>query len=76
MSDGNDVLKARGFSPSVLPEQDQRAGSLGLQPEVSPGGKLLPEDFYMEGPYLVFTAAYHLRRGHCCNSNCRHCPYK
>jgi Family of unknown function (DUF5522) len=36
----------------------------------------LPEDFYMEGPYLVFTAAYHLRRGYCCNSNCRHCPYK
>jgi hypothetical protein len=35
-----------------------------------------PEDFYMDGPYLVFTAAYHLRRGYCCNSNCRHCPYK
>jgi hypothetical protein len=35
-----------------------------------------PEDFYMEGPYLVFTAAYHLRRGYCCNSDCRHCPYK
>lgn len=37
---------------------------------------LLPEHFYMEGPYLVFTAAYHLRRGYCCNSDCRHCPYK
>jgi hypothetical protein len=37
---------------------------------------LRPEDFYMEGPYLVFTAAYHLRRGYCCNSSCRHCPYK
>ncbi len=37
---------------------------------------LRPEDFYMEGPNLVFTAAYHLRRGYCCNSNCRHCPYK
>jgi hypothetical protein len=39
-------------------------------------GELLPEDFYYEGPYLVFTAAYHLKRGYCCNSNCRHCPYK
>jgi Family of unknown function (DUF5522) len=38
--------------------------------------ELLPEDFYYEGPYLVFTAAYHLKRGYCCNSNCRHCPYK
>jgi hypothetical protein len=37
---------------------------------------LRPEDFYMEGPYLVFTAAYHLRRGSCCKSDCRHCPYK
>jgi hypothetical protein len=38
--------------------------------------ELLPEDFYYEGPYLVFTAAYHLKRGYCCNSDCRHCPYK
>lgn len=38
--------------------------------------KLSREDFYYEGPYLVFTAAYHLKRGYCCNSNCRHCPYK
>lgn len=38
-------------------------------------GELLPEDFYYEGPYLVFTAVYHLKRGFCCNSNCRHCPY-
>ena len=41
-----------------------------------PATKLAPEDFYYEGPYLVFTAAYHLKRGYCCNSNCRHCPYK
>jgi hypothetical protein len=37
---------------------------------------LRPEDYYMDGPWLVFTAAYHLRRGYCCNSDCRHCPYK
>ena len=44
-------------------------------PEPAPS-ELLPEDFYYEGPNLVFTAAYHLKRGYCCNSNCRHCPYK
>lgn len=33
------------------------------------------EDFYREGAYVVFTAAYHLRRGRCCESGCRHCPY-
>jgi uncharacterized protein DUF5522 len=36
---------------------------------------LEPEDYYMEGPNLVFTAAYHLKRGYCCESGCRHCPY-
>jgi hypothetical protein len=44
-------------------------------PEPAPS-ELIPEDFYYEGPYLVFTAAYHLKRGYCCNSNCRHCPYR
>jgi hypothetical protein len=24
---------------------------------------------------FVFTAAYHVARGHCCDSGCRHCPY-
>ena len=32
-------------------------------------------DFYREGAYVVFTADYHLRRGYCCESGCRHCPY-
>ena len=42
----------------------------------APVAPLRPGDFYMEGPWVVFTAAYHLRRGYCCNSECRHCPYK
>jgi hypothetical protein len=37
---------------------------------------LAPEDFYFDGPFMVFTAAYHLKRGYCCNSDCRHCPYR
>src|ERR1700722_11684231 len=36
----------------------------------------LGEDYYYEGPYVVFTAQYHLKRGTCCNSGCRHCPYR
>jgi hypothetical protein len=44
--------------------------------DAQPGSRLSHEDFYMEGTFLVFTAAYHLRRGYCCVSNCRHCPYK
>jgi hypothetical protein len=37
---------------------------------------LEPEDYYMEGDYMVFTAAYHVKRGYCCGSGCRHCPYR
>jgi hypothetical protein len=34
------------------------------------------EDFYLDGPYVVFTEAYHLKRGECCHSGCRHCPWR
>jgi 2-iminoacetate synthase ThiH len=37
---------------------------------------LEPEDYYMKGSIMVFTAAYHLKRGTCCNSGCRHCPFR
>ncbi|HEV7240454.1 MAG TPA: DUF5522 domain-containing protein [Thermoanaerobaculia bacterium] len=33
------------------------------------------EDFYYEGPYLVFTEKFLRERGYCCESGCRHCPY-
>jgi hypothetical protein len=38
--------------------------------------KLNPEDFYTtpEG-FIVFTEHYLLKRGYCCKSGCRHCPY-
>ena len=45
------------------------------QDAAAPTPSLCPEDFYHDGPYIVFTAAYHLKRGYCCNSGCRHCPY-
>jgi hypothetical protein len=33
-------------------------------------------DYYHDGAAIVFTAGYHLRRGFCCGSGCRHCPYR
>jgi len=33
------------------------------------------EDYYFENGLLVFTEAYHRKRGYCCKSGCRHCPY-
>lgn len=34
------------------------------------------KDYYREGDALVFTASYLARRGYCCDSGCRHCPYE
>ena len=33
-------------------------------------------DFYIttEG-YRCFTSQYHLKRGYCCDCDCKHCPY-
>ena len=38
--------------------------------------ELDPEDFYKtpEG-FIVFTETYHRKRGYCCQSGCKHCPY-
>jgi Family of unknown function (DUF5522) len=33
------------------------------------------KDFYYENGFMVFTEAFHLKRGYCCQSGCRHCPY-
>ena len=32
-------------------------------------------DFYIENGKYVFTAEFHIKRGHCCGNFCRHCPY-
>lgn len=32
-------------------------------------------DYYIDNGLYVFTEAYHLKRGYCCGSGCRHCPY-
>jgi hypothetical protein len=44
-------------------------------PNAASEAPLASEDFYFDGPNLVFTAAYHLKRGSCCSSGCMHCPY-
>jgi hypothetical protein len=53
-------------------------GSMEEKPnrgEAQPVPALEEGDYYLEGPNLVFTAGYHLKRGYCCQSGCRDCPY-
>jgi len=40
-----------------------------------PVAPLEPGDWYFDGPNIVFTEQYLLKRGKCCESGCRHCPY-
>jgi hypothetical protein len=42
----------------------------GSQPPLIEG-----KDYYVEHGLYVFTAGFLSRRGYCCNSNCRNCPY-
>ena len=53
---------------------EQTNESRVTKPESAP--PLEAEDFYYENGLMVFTAAYHLKRGYCCNSGCRHCPFR
>lgn len=33
------------------------------------------EFYLLDDGRRVFTERYHLRRGYCCGSGCRHCPF-
>jgi hypothetical protein len=48
----------------------------GIPPADAPQSNPPQADFYFENGLLVYTAAYHVKRGHCCGSGCRHCPFE
>ncbi len=49
---------------------------VGMNEAIDPNNLKEGEDYYVtpEG-YRCFTEKYHLKRGYCCKSGCRHCPY-
>ena len=48
-----------------------------IEADLTPSNLLIEgEDYYLAGEALVFTALYHLRRGYCCENDCRNCPYR
>ncbi len=60
--DGTEVILAEVRTAIVTNRIDQNAEAVA--------------DFYLDDlGNTVFTAAYHLRRGNCCQNGCRHCPY-
>ena len=57
--------------PTRRPRASQRVDVSGAQETLEEG-----RDYYLEGDAMVFTASYLERRGYCCDSGCRHCPYE
>ena len=33
------------------------------------------KDYYLENGKVIMTELYHVKRGSCCGSGCRHCPF-
>jgi hypothetical protein len=61
-------------SAGSLPAEQPKVKPSHLDPNRSPASS--EADWYFENGFMVFTAAYHLKRGTCCGSGCRHCPYE
>ena len=32
-------------------------------------------DYYLYDGSIIMTEEYHINRGYCCGSGCKHCPY-
>lgn len=58
-------------------EQFRNGKTKNIAPLISNGSHKLIEglDYYVENGQWVFTPWNHLKRGYCCGSGCRHCPY-
>jgi hypothetical protein len=49
--------------------------NISQQNDEGGGYKLSPSDFYIENGKYVFTKEFHLKRGYCCGSGCKNCPF-
>jgi broad specificity phosphatase PhoE len=70
--DGNPVLRLLN---GALELEEASHSPANTRAPSQPARLVEGEDYYYEDGLMVFTALYHLRRGYCCRSGCRHCPY-
>ncbi len=61
---------ARSRLPLDHPQRDEILAAHAAALESGEHGYVDPET-----GLFVFTAAYHVARGSCCTTGCRHCPY-
>ena len=67
-------LLAQLIHPDLFDLADSKAFQL-IDVSLLKGSLTEGKDYYNENGAMVFTAGYLQRRGYCCGSGCRHCPY-
>jgi iron complex transport system substrate-binding protein len=71
--DGAELL-AHLFHPDLFPEPPPEYFQR-VDVEILRGELTIERDYTLEGGAMVFTRGYLSRRGYCCGSGCRNCPY-
>ena len=73
--DGTELL-AHLIHPESFAWNGPADAYLRVDPDLLRGLFAEERDYYRDGEAIVFTASYLQRRGYCCGSGCRHCPYE
>jgi len=68
-------LLAHLLHPDQFAWSGPAAAYLKVDLDLLRGDFVAGRDYYQDGPAVVFTESYLQRRGYCCGSGCRHCPY-
>lgn len=68
-------LLAHLFHPDVFPWNGPTSAFQPVDLSLLRGVFIEGRDYCQEGNAVVFTEAYLRRRGYCCDSGCRNCPY-
>jgi iron complex transport system substrate-binding protein len=68
-------LLARLIHPEIFDDAPKPGDFQPVDVSLLQGAFTEGRDYYLEGSAMVFTAGYLQRRGYCCGSGCRHCPY-
>jgi iron complex transport system substrate-binding protein len=72
--EGTELL-AHLFHPEDFPWRGADDAFITVDLDLLRGSFVEARDYYRDGDAIVFTESYLQRRGYCCGSGCRHCPY-
>jgi len=68
-------LLAHLIHPEMFSWQGPGDAFMKVDLELLRGSFIEHQDYYRDDNAIVFTKSYLQRRGYCCGSGCRHCPY-